>query len=384
MSRKPAILAFAAVLALWAWQFLTVHYNYGGNWTGLFCIRPGMPVPAFLQSEKLYIFQNSEGYDGQVFHLIAHDPWMTKGSREAIAGAAFRYQRIFVPALAWTLALGQDRWVHAAYFAIILAFVFLGIYWTALFAARAGLPMLWGLAFALTPAAITSIDRMTADVVLAAFAAGFALYVGKTPGWQILTILTCAALTRETALPIIAGYAIFLLARRDWRGVLLAASTIVPTALWFVYVSRGQPAEAVTFVNWMPLAGFFDRVVHPFLYPFVGWKNLVVQAFDYVAVAGVGLALVFALLMALRRDWSPLAAAVYGCTIAVIFLKSRSVWEDPYAFGRVLTPFMLLIMLHEWKRRPWIAFLPLAMISVRIFLNLTGQIRGVVHGITGL
>src|ERR1700733_5741431 len=147
MLRKAAILGVIVVAFLWTWQFLTVHYNYGGNWTALFCIRPGMPVPDFLKSEKLYIFQNSAGYDGQVYHLIAHDPWMRKGSVEAIAGASFRYQRIFVPALAWMFALGQDPWIHASYFTVILAFVFLGVYWAAMFAVRVGRSPNWGLLF---------------------------------------------------------------------------------------------------------------------------------------------------------------------------------------------------------------------------------------------
>src|SRR5579863_7848004 len=131
MNRRAALLAMAAVSLAWLWQFLTVRYNYNGNWTALFCIAPHMPVPEFLKSEKLYIFPNTQGYDGQVFHLMAHDPWMHKGSAEAIAGAAFRYQRIFVPAAAWLLALGNDAWVHTAYYAVILAFVFLGVYWLA-------------------------------------------------------------------------------------------------------------------------------------------------------------------------------------------------------------------------------------------------------------
>lgn len=368
---------------LWTWQFLTVHYNYGGNWTGLFCIRPGMPVPAFLKSEKLYIFQNSQGYDGQVFHLIAHDPWMSKGSREAIAGAAFRYQRIFVPALAWALALGQDRWVHTAYYAEILGFVFLGVYWTSKFALRRGLVPAWGLAFALTPAAITSIDRMTADVALAAFTAGFALYCEEAPRWRMLAILTCAALTRETALPVIAGYALFLFTRKQWRSATLVVATVLPAAAWFVYVSRGEPSEVPSYVNWTPLAGFFDRAIHPFVYSFSPLKNALAHGFDGLALAGVGLALVFAFRIALRREWSATAAAIYGCALAVVFLKSRAVWEDVYAFGRVLTPFLLLTMLHDLTRRPWLALLPIAMVDSRLSLNLGGQVLGILRGITG-
>ena len=53
--------------------------------------------------KKLVTFFPSPGYDGQVYHLIAHDPWMRRGSAEAIVYPTFRYQRILVPALAWML-----------------------------------------------------------------------------------------------------------------------------------------------------------------------------------------------------------------------------------------------------------------------------------------
>jgi len=369
---------------LWMCQFLTVRYNYGGNWTGLFCIRPSMPVPEFLKSEKLYFFQNSDGYDGQMFHLIAHDPWMRKGSREAIAAAAFRYQRIFVPALAWTLALGQDRWVHASYYTVILGFVFLGVFWTARFASRLGLAPAWGLVFAITPAAITSADRMTADVALAAFTAGFALYCGKSVDWRVLIILLCAALTRETALPIVAGYSIFLLTRRQWMGAVLTAATALPALAWFVYLSAAGPPEVASYVGWIPLAGFTERALHAATYRLSPLKNEITQYVDYVALAGAALTLVLAARIALRKEWNAIAAATYACAIAIAFLKRRSVWEEAYAFGRVLTPLMLLTMFQELARKPWLAVLPIALVDVRLSLNLTGQALGIVRGIAHL
>src|SRR5277367_3420602 len=176
MHRRAAVVALAAVSIAWLWQFLTVRYNYGGNWSALFCIAPHMPVPDFLRSEKLYIFQGSAGFDGQEYHLIAHDPWLRRGSADAIIGPAIFYQRIFVPALAWAFALGRDSWIHSAYYAVILAFIFLGTYWSSLLAERSGIHSAWGLAFLLTPATLTSLDRMTVDVAVAACIAGFAFY----------------------------------------------------------------------------------------------------------------------------------------------------------------------------------------------------------------
>jgi hypothetical protein len=392
------MLALAAVLAAWIWMFLTVHYNYGGNWTALFCIRASMPVPAFLKYENLYIFPNSEGYDGQVYHLIAHDPWMQKGSADAIADVSFRYQRILVPALAWILACGQDRWIHAAYFTVILAFVFLGVYWTAAFALRIGRPALWGLVFLFAPATIVSLDRMTVDIALAAFVAGFAFYTldsDDKPAWQILLILACAALTRETALPIIAGYTVFLFARKRFLQGALAVATVLPAAAWYVYLRRSaQPSPVTSYLDWIPFAGLVQRMVHPAVYASTSsltWKNTIAIACDYLALAGIALALIIAVRLAVQRRWDAQSAALYALAIATAFVRSPSVWLEVYAFARVLTPLLLLTAFQVLESRPlkstrvkssgWIAFAPLLLPDASIALALWRQINGVIQGL---
>ncbi len=126
-------------------MFLTVHYNYGGNWTALYLIGPRTPVPPGIPAERLYIFPNNTGYDGQSFHVMAHDPWMRRSTPAAVEIEPFRYARILVPAIAWMLALGHDPWIEPAYFTTILAFVFLGVFWMAAFALRLHLHPAWGL-----------------------------------------------------------------------------------------------------------------------------------------------------------------------------------------------------------------------------------------------
>jgi hypothetical protein len=387
MSRKqPAILGLLVVALLASWQFLTVHYNYQGNWTALFRIRPTMPVPAFLRSEHLYTFPGTEGYDGQVYHLIAHDPWMTKGSRDAIVGWAFRYQRILVPALAWMLALGQDRFIDAAYAAVILALVFLGVYWLSLIALRLGLSPIWGVVFALAPAQIVSIDRMTVDVALAAFTAGFALYASQGRIGPAAIVLTCAALTRETALPIIAGYALFLVTQKQIRNALLIAAAALPAAAWFVYLSRlsrmDDPSPVVSYANWIPLAGFADRVTHPALYSGISASRAYIAiACDYLALAAIAITLVAIVRLSLRREWTAQSAALYCLALAAIFIGSRGVWEEAEAFGRVLTPLLFLAGIDSLGRHARLAFVPMILVDLPISLTLWQQIAGVVRGI---
>jgi len=376
---KPAVIALLAVAAAFLWQLATVHFNYGGNWTALFCIRPSMPRPAFLAPENLYLFSGTEGYDGQVYHLIAHDPWMRKGAPAAIAGAAFRYQRIFVPALAWTLALGDDARVHAAYFSVILGFVFLGVYWLARFAATVGRSPAFGFAFLFAPATLVSLDRMTVDVALAALCAAFALYAPRSV-LKTALVLACAALTRETALPIIAAYAIFLIARRRFAHALLASASVLPAAAWYIAVSRLGRSDAPDYLSF-PFAGLVNRFLHPALYSISPFKNAAATTFDYFALAGVVLAFVLSAHLALRRRSNPRAFAIYALALAAMLIGSRSVWEDAYAFGRVLTPWMLLLACEYLADRPWLGLAPMLLCDPRLALNLFAQVKGVAAGL---
>jgi hypothetical protein len=356
---------------MWLWQFATVHFNYGGNWTALFSIAPDWPRPAFLASENLYTFPGSLGYDGQMYHLIAHDPLMRRGAVAAMDDPALRYRRILVPALAWVLALGRDSAVHAAYFAVILGFVFLGVYWLARVMVIQGRHPAWGLMFVLMPAVLVSMDRMTVDVALAAFTVGFVLY--SDSGWKALPILACAALTRETGLLLTAGLCLFLLSRRRFADLIWPAASTLPAIFWYVYVSRNVPPESLSGISsWIPLAGWIERVAHPEAYPLPRWQALAAVELDYVALAGIALMLGHAAWLAWSRRWNARAAAIYVFAAAVVLIRSRGVWEDAFSYGRVVTPLMLLLAAEGS-----LAYAPMVLIDARIGLNFLKQIIGV-------
>ena len=154
--RRAVAVGLAAAGIIWLWQFLTVHYNYGGDWTALFRIGPIASLPPFAASERHYQFPVSGSYDGQWYHLMAHDPFATRGAASVIDAPVFRYRRILVSLLAWTLALGHDAWIGRAYLAVILGFVFLGAFWMARLAAHRGVHPGWGIMFAAMPGTICS------------------------------------------------------------------------------------------------------------------------------------------------------------------------------------------------------------------------------------
>ena len=376
------MLAAIATAVVWLCEFGLVQGVYHGNWTGLFCIAPHMPVPEFLRAERLYIFQGTEGYDGQVYHLIAHDPWMRRGSAQAIGDAAFRYQRIFVPALAWMLALGRDEYVHAAYFAVILAFVFLGVYWMARLARARGLPPAWGLAFLAIPATFTSADRMTADVALAALLVAFALYAQSASNLTIAAIFAAAALTRETAALAALGYAAYLVSRANLARAACVCASLAPAGAWFLYVTHfSARSEAFGYMTWIPFGGFLERLSHPAAYPFTGWRRDVPLLLDWIALAGVAVMFAMVARTALARRWNAVAAAMYAFGIAAVFLSSRDVWVDAYNYGRVLSPLLLLALVEPWPAStPW-TLAPLALIDLRPALYIGGEIKAAVLGL---
>src|SRR5438270_7804592 len=98
---QPVGVAAAGALILWTWMFLTVRYNYGGDWTALYFIAPATPQTPPVANERPYLWQGTPGYDGQGFHLMAHDPWLRYGSPESLGMQPLRYVRILVPMLAW-------------------------------------------------------------------------------------------------------------------------------------------------------------------------------------------------------------------------------------------------------------------------------------------
>ena len=187
--------ALAALLVL-LWQTLAVQFRYGGNWTALFCTGDVVPAPPELRA-KTYLFKGSDGYDGQFYRYVAHDPFFQRGAWKYMDIPEHRYRRILVPGLAWLLACGQPRFIDSAYVLSVLLFVFLGAYWLSRYALFHAQHAAWGVGFAFVPATLISMDRMTVDVSLAALCVGFAWYAKKGSGGRLWGVAALAAFARD-------------------------------------------------------------------------------------------------------------------------------------------------------------------------------------------
>jgi hypothetical protein len=372
-------LACAAIVFLWQW--FTVSANYAGKWNALFCTGAQLRQPPELAGEQFYLFRDSQGYDGQMYHYIAHDPFFQRGFAGYLDAPRMRYRRILVPLAAHALALGRDEWVDRAYGAVILFAVFCGGYWLGAYATMLGLSALWGLAFLLIPATLISMDRLTVDVALVALCVAFALYVTHASLAAVYVVLAAAALTRETGLVLIAAYVIWLLWDRKLSSAALFVTAAFPALLWYSVVAFNTEPDPFPIWAHFPFQGIFERVMTPYHYTFAGWINAASTLLDYAALAGIVVAIALAIQMAWRRERGPVEIGVYCFALLAIFLISPGAWTEVYAFGRTLSPLLLLLGLVGLSKRNWIYALPLLLVVPRTAIQLAPQITGVLKAI---
>jgi hypothetical protein len=364
------------LLAVISWHTATVHANFGGNWTALFCTGALRGVPPSLAGEHIYQFPNSEGYDGQIYHYVAHEPWLRDAELKSFVDEPrFRYRRILMPALAWACAFGRSEWIDRGYYLAFLLFTGLGVFWGCRISARLGHASTWGLLFLLLPATLVGIDRMIIDLALASLATGFVLYADR-PSWRTYAILAAAALTRESGFFLIAGSTGYALWNRRWREGACFAATALPALVWYAWVQL-HTAPYHYEAGYVPLSSLVWTLFHPASYPpripFVPILRLA----DEVALAGV----LFAFGLTFKRLASSKIDAVW-CSAAIfalmgIILQREDFWTHAYNFGRIYTPLLIFLAVDAVRRRSWFGMVPWLAISTRVGMQFGEQIRGI-------
>ncbi len=381
---RCAVSGLVCASAVLLWQAATVRYNYGGNWTALFCTGEKAPLPPALESEHIYRFAGSYGFDGQLYHYIAHDPLLRLGLDRFIDAPRLRYPRILVPGLAHLLALGRTERIDWAYRAVIVLFFFAGAYWLGRVAQSRGCSSAWGAAFFFVPAAIVSADRLTVDVSLAALSVAFALYAREEESSaKLYAILVLAGLARDTGVLLVAAWCLWLLQRRQWRRAALFSTAALPMMGWYAFVfSRTSPYRlggSLTF----PLGGLADRFLHPLSYALPAGPALLAVLLDYVALLGTVLALGAAIWVALRRGFDAPRWAMLLFVALAVFLWRPGEWTSAYEFPRILSPLIILLAIEAMGSFCILYVAPLGLVLPRLGLQVGLQVAGVVQGVLG-
>jgi hypothetical protein len=386
-----ATACIATAIAVCA-QWLLVRFAYDGNWTALFYSGEKYGIAPHLGGEDIHVFADTYGYDGQIYHVIAHDPLMRAGVSAHVDAPRLRYRRILLPLAAWTLAGAESSRVDRAYRGLVLACVFAGVLWTAGLAVHFGRSPCWGAAFLLLPATIVSLERMTVDIALAALVAGWALAAARGSRWQ-WAVLALAPLARETGLILIAGASAAALLHRSPARAALAAATAIPALTWFAFVQARTPDFDYE-NSFVPLSGIARALVHPAAYAFEegasglrglwdGMAPATMRAADVVALAGILAAFALAGWLLARAPSSPRAWAAGLFAAAGVLVQRPDNWIHVYDFGRVYSPLLLLLAVEGFARREWKWMLPWALIEARLLLHLAAPAAATVRGLLG-
>lgn len=374
-SFQAAKYALLAVAVVFAWQSANVRFNYGGEWNALFLSGDRFEIPTDLAAEQIPQLPGSDGYDGQFYHYIAHDPLMTKGLAAAVDDPGLRWRRILVPGLASLLSFGQPQWVDGAYLFVIYACLACGVFWLSLLAVHYGRHPAWGLCFVVIPATAISIERLTVDVALGAITVGYCYYSLRSPSAPTWLLLALAPLARETGLALLAIHAACALVAKRWRELTAAILCGLPFLAWALYLASLTSPSASNWLS-LPLSGLMARTIDVLPQPLSGSQALVAMVLDYAGVVGVWVALVQSVMLlwpqvraeigSLAQTMGPVEWGVAFFALAAVMLGSPKVWAGSYAFGRVLSPWLIFLLLVALRdRRYWFA-LPCLLMGLHV------------------
>jgi hypothetical protein len=380
--RRALTVAVIAMLGAASWEVLNIAFLYEGNPTGLFYTGTKTPLPAAITGGHTYRVSDEVGYDGQFYHLIAHDPLNRRGFISFVDNPRLRWRRIGVPGLAALLAGGSDRLVDYIYIAIELAFVFLGTLWLSRYVENRNLHPALGLTFLLIPAVAVSLDRLTIDLPLAAICIGLALSADmRKPSWQVYAMLCAAPLIRETGLLLVLGWCVTRMVQRDVRGGILGAASVIPAAAWWLYVARNTPADGTPWLSTYPFSGIVNRTLQGTGDPTSTLWLRTANVFEGVALAGMWLALILAFYLAWKKQWKfiEITAILFAAFAAA--MGKFDLWSSAYATGRTLSPLLILLTLMAFDKRHYLFAVPLLLVVPRIALQYEAQLKAMLHSI---
>jgi len=380
--RSAAAIAVTALTCAMLWLVIDVRINYSGHLSGLFYTGTNTPLPPGPITGHIRRVRDAKGYDGEFYHLIAHDPLNRRGFLAYVDSPRYRWRRIGVPGLAYLLAAGNDKFIDETYVAVELAFTLLGAFWLSRYAQLLGRSAAWGLAFLLIPGVAVSLDRMTVDLPVAALTVAVLFYGSdSTPRWQLYAALVTAPLIRDTGLLLIFAWCIFRLRSRHMRDVFPGAASAVPALVWYIYVALHAPPDQMDFLASYPLGGLIKWTLHAVADPAAVFGPRSGAVLELAALAGIWLAFILTLGIAVRRavrlnmpNHLPEILALTFVLFASL-LGYQDIWASAYGIGRTLSPLLIALAAIALRDNRAVFAVPMLLIVPRIALQFASEIH---------
>jgi hypothetical protein len=289
------------------------------------------------------------GYDGQFVYYIASDPL---NASVHIDEAAYRYQRILYPFLAWLFSFGGQEaslpWVMLLINILVIA-VSIGL--LAGILTDKGVPSWQALVYLFSAGLLISLRADLNEPLAILFALAGMLLCYKNKWFWAGVSFALGILAKEIAATFALGAAVWLLFERRFRdGMVLLATSLLPAILWGILLTAwlGQTplgAEQAA----METLPFFGLL-------FIGISPARVIILLWVAIP----AILFGLLGAfdLLRGRTTLGVFVLLANVALIAFMPRLTWYNAAGALRAavgLVAVSLVYTASRWPRLvPWI------------------------------
>jgi hypothetical protein len=206
----------------------------------------------------------TEGYDGQFNYYIALDPDPERAAQR-LDVPAYRYQHIFYPLLARALALGSPGAIPWTLLGINLACLGAFTFFAGdLLAARGA--SRWAALIVGLWAGLVGAVRLDLSEPLALMLVTAAVWIsGPLLDRKMIPaalLLALAMLAKETMIPFLGGWFLWLIWSRRYRKAVIVAASVLPYALlqiwlWQVFGAAGigSGGAGATAFEWIPFAG---------------------------------------------------------------------------------------------------------------------------------
>ncbi len=312
--------------------------------------------PAILRP-PIHVQPHSTGFDGQFYYRAALAPFDLRKTAHGITidDPALRLQRLFYPLLAWLLACGQARLVPAALITVNLLGIAGIAVTTSRLARRLRLSPFLPAAMLLWPGFIITLTHDTTEII--SLLCLLLLLQAVLADCLIILALAgaAAALTRETALPVLAGLTLLAAWRltraepkpRDWARLTATLAAFVPFLAWQILLRRalGHAAfatDAAANIGW-PFLGAAQALYETFTgaraYVHSHIFSLALRALVLVT-APLLLALCFLMsrrVPAALRDPDGRVLAASWVLLAATMMLLTGPWIDPVSYFRAFT-----------------------------------------------
>lgn len=351
-TRLPVAL-FLAVLLL---QLLVARFVHQGNPLGLFLVGDQFSQESASWPIEVPVREDSIGYDGQFFLILALDPTLSTGLREGLDDVSHRAHRIAWSGAAFVLGGGSPVPVIAMLFILQAGLLAAA---TRIIASRySGRAPASQTAFVVlfSLGSIACISRMVGDLVmvcLLVLALHFSTQKGARQGALAVAFMSLCILQKETAVLALPAFAFWDRSQRWIEGLVRLVVPLGLVGLWWFYVGTQAPLTEARFAGInldLPLRGWIEALWRTW----TSDRSQLATAKEIFLLATFG-ALVGAgvwrggraLLAWLRsRPANVFDLALLGFSALAIFL-SGAVWVELWAYSRALLPVVVLLLIGE-------------------------------------